>query len=120
MTADAVSRLFRDGYRPRAIYESNPELKAAMDAIAGGVFSPDDPERFRPLTDSLIHHDPFAVLSDFQSYSERQEEVSRAWADSARWTQMSILNVARSGKFSSDRAIREYCRDIWAVEIDSY
>jgi starch phosphorylase len=117
MTADAVSRLFRDGYRPRAIYESNPELKAAIDTIAGAVFSTDDANRFRPLTDSLIHHDPFAVLSDFQSYVERQEDVSRAWADSARWTQMSILNVARSGHFSSDRAIREYCRDIWEIEI---
>jgi starch phosphorylase len=117
MTADAVSRLFRDGYQPRAIYESNPELKAAIDTIAAAVFSTDDPDRFRPLTESLIHHDPFAVLSDFQSYVERQQEVSHAWTDTAHWTQMSILNVARSGKFSSDRAIREYCRDIWEIEI---
>jgi glycogen phosphorylase len=117
LTAAAVNRLFRNGYRPHSIYESNSELKAAIDAIAGGMFSADDKDRFRPLTDSLIHHDPFAVLSDFQSYMECQAEVSRAWMNPAHWTEMSILNVARSGKFSSDRAIREYCEEIWEVPI---
>jgi glycogen phosphorylase len=119
LTADGVARLFRKGYRPRAVYESNSELKAAIDAIATGDFSADDRDRFRPLTDSLIHHDPFAVLSDFQSYVDCQDRVSCAWMDSHQWTEMSILNVARSGKFSSDRAIREYCRDIWHIEIPS-
>jgi len=117
LRADDISKLFRDGYDPFSIYRSNAELKEAIDAIASGVFSKDDPSRFRPLTDSLMYHDPFAVLADYQSYIDCQEEVSRVRGDMARWTRVSILNVARSGKFSSDRTIREYCNDIWDIRI---
>jgi len=71
---------------------------------------------FRPLTQHLIHHDPFMVLADYQAYVERQQEVGNAYRDQEHWSRMSILNVARMGKFSSDRAICEYCDRIWSVK----
>jgi starch phosphorylase len=70
---------------------------------------------FRPLVENLRQHDPFLVFADYAGYVACQEEVSKAWRDTERWTRMSILNTARSGKFSSDRAIREYCKEIWDV-----
>ena len=75
-----------------------------------------DTELFRPLIDGLLHQDPYLLLADFQSYVECQERVAETYIDEERWTRMSILNAARSGKFSSDRTIREYCRDIWHVK----
>ena len=83
--------------------------------IGGGRFSQGDAEVFRPLVENLVHSDPFLVLADFAAYIACQERVSDAWKDAERWTRMSILNTARSGKFSSDRAIGEYCDDIWGV-----
>jgi starch phosphorylase len=105
----------REGYRPREIYEREPELREALDQIRGGVFSSGDTELFRPLVDGLIHHDPYFVLADYAAYIEAQEAVQRAYHDVPNWTRMSILNVARIGKFSSDRAVREYCESIWNV-----
>jgi starch phosphorylase len=86
-----------------------------LDLIAGGAFSHGDTEVFRPLVDNLRYDDPFLVLADYASYIEAQKRVSAAWRDIPAWTRMSILNTARSGKFSSDRAIAEYCDDIWNV-----
>ena len=86
-----------------------------LDLIADGTFSHGDTEVFRPLVDNLRYDDPFLVLADYASYVECQDRVSAAWQDTGRWTRMSILNTARSGKFSSDRAISEYCDDIWNV-----
>ena len=86
-----------------------------LDLIAGGRFSRGDDEVFRPLVDNLRHDDPFLVLADYVSYVACQERVSAAWRDTPSWTRMSILNTARSGKFSSDRSIAEYCDDIWNV-----
>ena len=74
-----------------------------------------DTEVFRPLVDNLRYDDPFLVLADYAAYVSCQQQVSAAWQDTAAWTRMSILNTARSGKFSSDRAITEYCDDIWNV-----
>jgi starch phosphorylase len=116
LTTDGVHALQAAGYRPRDYYESNPDLKAALDLIASGHFSRGNRDLFRPLVDNLLHHDPFLVLADFESYIECQGRVSQAWGDQDRWTRMSILNTARMGRFSSDRTIAEYSRDIWRAE----
>jgi starch phosphorylase len=115
LTADEVERVKREGYRPAAYADSNAELRAALDLIADGRFSRGDREMFRPLVENLLHSDPFLVLVDFADYAACQEHVGAAWSDPARWSRMSILNTARAGKFSSDRAIREYCDGIWNV-----
>jgi len=91
-------------------------LRDVIDLIRSGFFSRGDGELFRPLIDGLLNHDPYLLLADFQSYVECQAQVSQAFGDTERWTRMSILNTARSGRFSSDRTIREYCADIWRVK----
>jgi starch phosphorylase len=116
MTADEARRRKAEGYRPRAIYERDPELRAALDLIASGALAHGDPRVFQPLVQSLLERDEFMVLADFSTYVECQRRVSLAYRDPEKWTRMSILNVARMGKFSSDRAIREYCREIWDIE----
>jgi starch phosphorylase len=103
------------GYDPAEHYGADPELRAALDAVAAGEFSDGDREVFRPLVENLLQHDPFLVLADYRSYVDAQGEVETAWRDSDRWTRASILNTARSGRFSSDRSIGEYCREIWHV-----
>ena len=117
LTAAEVEELWSRGYYPRHIYEGNDDLREAIDRIADGTFSPREPALFRPIVDSLLNHDPFAALADYEAYIDCQDEVAKAFRDADRWTEMSILNVARMGKFSSDRAIREYCRDIWNMPI---
>ena len=116
LTADQIHDLRQSGYRPYDYYQQNPALEGVIDLIASGHFSNGDKSLFRPLVENLLHHDPYFVLADFQSYVDCQKEVSEAWADPHRWTRMSILNAARMGYFSSDRTIRDYCRDIWRVE----
>jgi glycogen phosphorylase len=118
MTAQEAEELSVRGYHPRSFYESNTELREAVDEIANGTFSPREPALFRPIVDSLLNQDPFMVLADYQSYMDCQDKVARAYQDSEHWAAMSILNVARIGKFSSDRAIREYCRDIWGIPVE--
>jgi starch phosphorylase len=115
LTAGDVDRLRTTGYNPRALYEANPELRETIDLIGDGAFSAGDRELFRPLVDSLLNHDEYMLLADYQSYVDCQAQVVAAYRDRARWTRMSILNCARVGRFSSDRSIREYCRDIWHV-----
>src|ERR1700686_322275 len=104
------------GYRPMDYYNANQELRDVIDLIRSGFFSRGDTELFRPLIDGLLNNDPYLLLADFQSYIECQAQVSEAYGQPERWTRMSILNTARSGKFSSDRTIREYCTDIWQVK----
>jgi len=115
LTAPEVEDLKSRGYRPWDYYKKNPDLKEVIDQIHSGFFSPDDPSLFRPLVDSLLAHDDFLVFADFAQYADCQQKAAEAYADAERWTKMSILNVARIGYFSSDRAIREYCEDIWRV-----
>jgi glycogen phosphorylase len=115
LTVDEIRRLRGGGYRPRERYEQDEELRLVLDRVGSGFYSPEEPALFRPLVDSLLEHDPFLLLEDFRAYVEAQDAVGRAWLDEERWTRMSILNVARMGRFSSDRAIGEYCRDIWHV-----
>ena len=116
LTAAKVARRKASGYMPREIYEQNGELRETIDMIASGAFSRGDKRLFEPFVKSLLERDDFLVLADFASYLECQDRVARAYRDAEGWTRKSILNVARMGKFSSDRAIREYCRDIWHVE----
>jgi starch phosphorylase len=116
LTTGEVARLQQEGYRPMDFYHDNPTLRGVIDLIRSGFFSRGDTELFRPLTDNLLYSDPFLVLADFQAYADCQDRVSAAYGNSQRWSRMSIVNTARSGKFSSDRAIEEYCRDIWKVE----
>ncbi len=115
LTAGEVAQLKSGGYNPRSIYESNAELRDAIDLIAAGAFSNGDRDLFRPLVDSLLTRDDYLLLADFQAYVDAQQRVDDAFADHRRWSRMSILNTARVGHFSSDRSIREYCRDIWHV-----
>jgi starch phosphorylase len=115
LTAAGIEQVVRDGYRPAECLERNAELREALDLIASGHFSRGDAAVFAPLVDNLRRGDPFMVLADYGAYVACQERVSEAWQDVDRWTRMSILNTARGGKFSSDRAIREYCDEIWCV-----
>jgi starch phosphorylase len=116
LTAEEVAGVQRSGYCPRDYYNADPILRGAVDAIASGMFSRGDRELYRPLVEQLLNHDPYLVLADFAAYCGAQAEVSRAYADTEQWTRMSILNVARLGRFSSDRSIREYCQQVWRVE----
>jgi starch phosphorylase len=115
LTADEIGRLNAEGYQPREIYESNSELREAIDLIASGFFTGGDREVFRPLVESLLTRDEYKLLADYQPYVECQRRVSAAYLDRRAWARASILNAARVGRFSSDRSIREYCRDIWRV-----
>jgi starch phosphorylase len=115
LTAAEVARVKQQGYRPGDYLAANAELRAVLELIGSGHFSRGDREVFRPIVDNLSQSDPFLVLADYADYVACQERVSAAWQDPDNWTQMSILNTARSGKFSSDRAIAEYCDEIWNV-----
>ena len=116
LTAEQVQATWKDGYDARAIYRGNDELRAVIDLVGDGHFSRGDRDLFRPLVDSLLNGDAYRLLADFPSYVDCQGQVSAAYRDPERWTRMSVLNVARMGKFSSDRSIREYCEQIWRVE----
>jgi starch phosphorylase len=115
LTIDQIEELRRQGYQPRRYYESNQELREAIDLIDSGFFSNGDRAVFRPLVESLLTSDYYMLLADYEAYVECQQRVSDAYRDRANWTRMSILNCARGGQFSSDRSIRDYCRDIWGV-----
>lgn len=106
----------RAGYNPGRYIEENEELKRIIDQIGRGFFSAEDPALFRPIVESLYNGDRYCVLADYESYIECQENISKAYQDRAGWTHKAIVNVARSGKFSSDRAVEEYARAIWGVE----
>jgi starch phosphorylase len=116
LSTPQVYALKAQGYRPMDYYNANQGLRDVIDLIRSGFFSRGDTELFRPLMDGLLYQDPYLLLADFQSYIDCQNKVSEAYRDTDRWTRMSILNTARSGKFSSDRTIREYCSDIWRVK----
>ncbi len=116
LNAAQVQEVKSQGYRPRAYYEQNAELRAVLDCIGSGALAGGNAELFRPLVDNLLGEDPFLVLADYQAYVACQEQVSALWRDPAAWTRKSILNVARMGKFSSDRSIRDYCEQVWRVQ----
>jgi len=113
LTAAQVRETKAAGYTPRLLYERNPRLRRVLDLIGSGHFSRGDAGLFRPLVDALLMRDAYLLLSDYDAYLESQNHVDEAFLDRDAWTRSSILTVARMGRFSSDRAIREYCRDIW-------
>ncbi len=116
LTTEEVLDLKRKGYNPWSYYESNAELREAIDLIRSGFFSGGESNLFKPFVDSLLHRDEYLVFADYAAYLESQDQVNRAYRDPERWTRMSVLNVARMGKFSSDRSILEYSEKIWKVE----
>jgi glycogen phosphorylase len=116
LTVEGVNALKKRGYDPWEWYRNERRLKQVIDAISSGVFSPGEPALFRPVVESLLNGgDPYLVLADFTAYCACQDEVERAYRDANRWNRMAILNVARAGKFSSDRTIQQYADDIWKV-----
>jgi starch phosphorylase len=115
LRADEVAKRRAEGHDPRAEIETSPELRQALEAIASGVFSPDDPDRFKQLIGGIYEKDWFMVASDFDAYAAAQRKVDDLWRDSPRWYGMTIRNTARVGWFSSDRTIRQYASDIWKV-----
>jgi starch phosphorylase len=116
LTAEQVHQYKSVGYHPAEYYTSNDDLRSVIDLIASGQLSPGTPELFKALTDSLLGTDEYMLMADYQSYVEAQGKVSRVYLNQEQWTRMSILNVARVGKFSSDRAVREYCDKIWKIK----
>ncbi|MEM8779940.1 MAG: glycogen/starch/alpha-glucan phosphorylase [Cyanobacteria bacterium P01_G01_bin.49] len=115
LTADEVQTMKAKGYNPQDYYNRNGNLQEVIDRIAAGYFSCGDQELFKPIVDHLLYDDPYMLMADYQGYIDCQEAVSHAYRDQDRWTRMAILNSARMGKFSSDRTIAEYCREIWGV-----
>ena len=116
MTAAEVAELKATGYRPADWVERNAELKEVLSLIRQGYFSRGDSELFMPLVNSLVNHDPYCLFADFHSYSDAHVRAGDAYLDPENWTRMSILNSARSGIFSSDRTIAQYCDEIWNVK----
>jgi starch phosphorylase len=116
LTVEQAQQVRREGYRPARELERNPELEEALELIAAGTFSRGDREVFQPLIDNLRNSDPFLVLADYADYVACHERVNTSWQDAEHWTRMSILNTARGGKFSSDRAVLEYSDNIWSTK----
>jgi starch phosphorylase len=116
--AEVESRRRRGAHAPVSI-ASSPRLAQALDDIASGAFSPEEPERFRTLVHELGHRDRFMVTADFDAYWDAQRRVEALWAEPAAWWEASILNTARIGWFSSDRTIREYAQEIWRVPVEA-
>ncbi len=118
MTEPEVSDLQLAGYHPSTYYESNPDLKSALDLIASGAFSGGERNAFDPVVSNLLYQDRFMALADYQAYMDAQAEVEKAYADEEGWTRSAILNVARSGFFSSDRSMKDYLTKIWGASSD--
>jgi starch phosphorylase len=115
-SADGVAELNRSGYQPMRLYEADARIKRALDAIAIGAFSPDEPDRYRGLVDALLWGgDHYKLLADFDAYLTAQARVDALYGDGEAWTRCAIANVAAMGAFSSDRSIREYATRIWGV-----
>ena len=112
-TESEVAELWKNGYHPRNFM--SPEVWEAINLVRGGHFSQGDKDKFEPLVQNLILHDPFCVMADFDDYMRAQQEVSGRWKDKDDWNTMSLLNIAGSGFFSSDRSIKEYCDMIWRI-----
>ena len=117
LTAEEVAEKRAGGHDPRKLIERSPELSQALASIAAGVFSPDDPGRYRALIGGLYEHDWFMVATDFDAYAAAQRDVDALWCDPSAWWKKAILNTARMGWFSSDRTIRQYAQDIWGISL---
>ena len=117
LTAPQIEELIAQGrYHPREYYDSDPRIRRVLEELASGRFAPGEPELFRWIRDTLLEHDQYFVLADFAAYLATQDEAARLYAAPQSWTKKAILNVARIGRFSSDRTVREYARDIWQLD----
>jgi starch phosphorylase len=116
LTASQVDEAKRNGYNPNFIYHHNHELREVIDLINSGLFSNGDRNLFKPITDSLLWNDPYMLMADYPLYVACQDLVASTWLDTNLWNRMAIMNVARMGKFSSDRSICDYCENIWKVK----
>jgi len=119
MTAAEVEERRKLGISATDVLEKSAMLREVLDEIGSGVFSPDEPDRYRELVDVLTYHDHFMVSADFDSFAAMQRQVASRWRERAAWWRSSVLNTARVGWFSSDRTIREYAEEIWGVQIAS-
>lgn len=116
-TAKELKDLHQMGYYPKDILRESPELQKVLTLIGGGHFSPDDRDRFKPLVDGLLEQgDPYALVQDYSDYVRAQNDVDSLWTDQEEWSRRAILNIARSGHFSSDRAISAYAESIWGIQ----
>jgi glycogen phosphorylase len=116
LTSAQVDETKRNGYNPHAIYDQNEELREVINMINSGSFSKGDHSLFKPITDNLLWHDPFMLMADYPLYIACQDLVANTWRNAGKWNRMAIMNVARMGKFSSDRSILDYCEKIWKVK----
>ncbi len=110
---EEVQEILEEGYRPWEYLQSVPDLKRIIDFLATGFFNPGEPDVMTPILENLIQHDPYLVFADFESYLAAQAEVDKTYRDQTKWTEMAILNVARMGKFSTDRTIDQYNKEVW-------
>ncbi len=117
LTAPEITQMKQTGYRSMDYYDRDPLLREVIDGLSNGSFSRGDRELFQPLLNELRSQDQYLVLADFQPYIKAQSDAGAAFQDVKRWSRMSILNTARSGTFSSDRAIRQYCEEIWKIPL---
>lgn len=116
LRTDEVAKL-RSNYCSRDYYNADPEIKQAIDMIKANVFSLLEPGLFDPIVRSLLdYNDYYMLFADLRSYSEAQDRVDATYRDSRQWTNRALVNIARSGRFSSDRAILEYAKDIWHIK----
>ncbi|MCB1136630.1 MAG: glycogen/starch/alpha-glucan phosphorylase, partial [Chlamydiia bacterium] len=119
LKTEEVRDLKISGYNPWRFFESDSELREALEQIRDGFFSPGQRDLFKPIVDSLLHGgDHYLVLADYRAFINCQDQVSADYRDREAWTRRSIINVAKTGKFSSDRTIAEYAQEIWGVETD--
>jgi glycogen phosphorylase len=116
LTAEEVAEVKRRGYNPHVYIEKSAELRGVIDLIASGFFSPEEPDLFRPVVQSLTGDDTYLLCADFDAYIQCQDRAAKTYLDEETWTRMAIANIAKSGKFSSDRTIREYADDVWAAK----
>ncbi|VDN10508.1 unnamed protein product [Dibothriocephalus latus] len=116
MPVEEVEALGRKGYKSQEFIEKSPALKQALNQIRDGYFSPDEPDLFKDIYNTMMYGDRFMVCADFDDYARAQAEVDKAYEDEMRWAKMMLYNIAGSGKFSSDRTIRDYAANIWNVE----
>jgi starch phosphorylase len=116
LTAAQVDEAKRNGYNPHFIYDHNDELREVINMINSGCFSKGDCNLFKPITDNLLWQDPFMLMADYPLYIACQDLVANTWKNTNKWNKMAIMNVARMGKFSSDRSIQDYCEKIWKVK----
>jgi starch phosphorylase len=116
MNAEEVARTHREGYNPRWIYENNQDLREAIDLIASGFFSPENPSLFHPIVDNLLNGDPYRIMADFAGYNDCQRKVEETYLNQDKWTRAALINIAKMGYFSSDRSIEEYADEIWDLD----